>query len=151
MKKQHHAICFLVLFTLWVVCGGFSRSVCEIVACHDYVNSRPGGVNSDQFVAMGIKKNMNAKQVEVLLSGADFRTGLMKMQYEGGQEEKGFSQIFEFEYGPKWSPFLIGKPRSVCKELIEVSYDENGLARSVARQSVSGLLVFAATKHVNLE
>lgn len=150
MKNKRQIISSLILFSLWVVCGGLNRCVCEIEAFYDYAYSRTGGLNSEEFVAMGIKKNMNTNHVAALLSKADFRTGLLKMQYDG-KEEKGFSQIFSFEYGPKWSPFYIGKPRSICNEWIKVSFDEEGLAQSVTRLSVSGLLVFAATKQVNLE
>lgn len=137
------------LISLWILCGGVSRCICEIEAYYDYAHSRSGGLNSSEFVAMGIEKGMTTNQVDALLSKANSKTGLLKMEY-GGRTEEGFSRFYAFTYGPKWAPFWVGRPRCICNELIEVSFDEAGLAVSVTRISISGLLIFAGSKQVNL-
>ena len=146
--KTVFRIIFL-FFSLWILCGGASRCVCEIKAYHDYANSRPGGLNSSEFVAMGIEKGMTINQVDALLSKADSKTGLLKMECEGRTEEE-FSKFYEFTYGPQWTPFWVGRPRHICNELIKVSFDEAGLAVRVTRISISGLLIFAESKQVDL-
>ena len=150
MKSHRHKSYIFSLFILWVVLGGGSRSICEILASYDYAKSRSGGINSSEFVTMGIRKDMTTNQVATQLAKASSMTGLLKMQYNG-LEEDGYSQFFTFEYGPKWAPFFIGRPRRVCNEMIRVSYDDERLATSVERMSVSGLLVFAKSKQVHLE
>ena len=150
MKASRLCSYVFCLFILWGVLSGAHRGICEILASCDYAKSRFGGINSSEFVTMGIGKNMTTNQVATLLGKASSRTGLLKMQY-GGLEEDGYSQFFTFEYGPKWPPFFIGRPRRVCNEMVRVSFDDERLANGVERVSVSGLLIFAKPKQVHLE
>lgn len=143
------ALCLGCLAFAWLVLGGASRVFCEMAARHEYLQSRPGASNSDAFVTMGIDNRMATNEVLELLSRANWTSGLLRRQDEGN-DEVVLAQFFRFVYGPLWRPFNLGTPRPVCEEMIRVTFDLSGRARTVSREYVTGILIFSEPREVHL-
>jgi hypothetical protein len=124
---------------IWSVLGGLSSNVADFKAWGDYLASRPGGINSREFVTWGITKGMTKEDVDVVLSRAFEKSTVLTSR--GPSEEGQISAYYWFVYGPKWKPMFWGKADYRATETITVIFNDEIKAIRVRRNaSIYGFL-----------
>ncbi len=112
--------CFVALLLFAVLVYVIHYYVLIFQARKAYVHSRSGSPGNYQFITMGITENMHEEEVNRIMAKGEV---IMRHGPQETPKWKGYVNIYQFKYGPKFYNLFTRKDNYLIEETFYIYFD----------------------------